>query len=287
MDDPLSFTPAQGLRKLTPQRQRDFIVALAASGLVSQAAQAIGVSVAALEKLRYDPAGASFRAAWDAARRAAKANGAFKRALHTARRGESALICHSVRPSTRTSRAAFIGPEPDADDPLLGFRPYFHARPRRNSITPDRQRAFISTLAATGSVTPAARSIGASLEALYKLRARKGAEQFASAWDKAVDCGIARLEDSALIRAIEGELRPVVRGGEVVAHYRTHNEALTMFMLRHRRPHRYGSESERSRAEAVLDEEEIIASINRKLDLMRERMQQAAALENGGDDGAG
>jgi hypothetical protein len=54
-------------------------------------------------------------------------------------------------------------------DPLLGFAPYLHKQPRRNSITPDRQRAFIAALAASGIVTQAARAIGASLEALYKI----------------------------------------------------------------------------------------------------------------------
>jgi hypothetical protein len=63
---------------------------------------------------------------------------------------------------------------PAEDDPLLGFVPVPHSRPRRNSITPDRQRAFIAALAA--------REIGASLEALYKLRNRPGAEGFRTAW---------------------------------------------------------------------------------------------------------
>ncbi|MEZ5744514.1 MAG: hypothetical protein R3D89_12530 [Sphingomonadaceae bacterium] len=56
-----------------------------------------------------------------------------------------------------TSRTAFLAEEPHEDDPLLGFAPYIHKQPRKNSITPDRQRAFIATLAATGIVTQAAR----------------------------------------------------------------------------------------------------------------------------------
>ena len=65
----------------------------------------------------------------------------------------SELIAKSVRPSRRTSATAFAGEVPDADDPLLGFAPYLHPHPRRNSITPAKQRAFIATLAATGIVT--------------------------------------------------------------------------------------------------------------------------------------
>ncbi|RVQ68850.1 hypothetical protein EKN06_01065 [Croceicoccus ponticola] len=297
--DPFPFTPVERAAhaRLTPARQRDFIAALAETGLVAVAALRIGVSVAALEKLRYAKGAGEFRAAWDAARGCERAKAARKGARGLSRgdagfggpgwgdagcgdwvgmegaglQGVARLACKSARPSRRTSYLAFAAEPPAPGDPLLGFAPYIHTAPRRNAIVPDRQRAFIAALAATGSVTQAAREIGASLEALYKLRARGGAEGFAKAWDKAVDAGMARLEDSALIRAMEGELRPVVSGGRVIGHYRRHNEALTMFMLRHRRAHRYGSERERSAAQE-LDEQEIIDSINRKLDQMRERM---------------
>ncbi|MGC1272030.1 MAG: hypothetical protein WA842_15670, partial [Croceibacterium sp.] len=74
------------------------------------------------------------------------------------------------RASLRTSYMAAPTCEVSPDDPLLGFAPVPHSRPRRNSITADRQRAFIEHLAATGIVRRAAKHIGASLEALYKLR---------------------------------------------------------------------------------------------------------------------
>ena len=149
------------------------------------------------------------------------------------------MQCASVRPYRRTSRTAFADLPPEPDDPLLSFAPYLHRAPRRNSITPDRQRDFIAMLAATGIVTQAARHIGASLEALYRLRNQPGAEGFAAAWEAAIDRGMARLEDCALERAILGEERPIVRGGEVVGTWRWHNSALLMFLLRQRRSKRY------------------------------------------------
>lgn len=88
------------------------------------------------------------------------------------------------------------------EDPLLDFAPYLHSRPRRNSITPDLQRAFVAHLAVTGIVASAAVHIGRSLEALYKLRARPGAEGFAEAWDEALGWGVLRLEDCAMERAL-------------------------------------------------------------------------------------
>ncbi len=82
-------------------------------------------------------------------------------------------------PRQATSLVAYApAPEPEDDDPLLAFAPYLHPSPRGNSITPDKQRKFIATLAASGIVSQAARAIGKSMEALYQLRHRPGAEGF-------------------------------------------------------------------------------------------------------------
>jgi hypothetical protein len=114
-------------------------------------------------------------------------------------------------PRQATSAVAFefVGLDLPDDDPLLDFWPYRHARPRRNSILPDVQRAFILALAETGIVTQAAARVGKSLEALYKLREKPGAEDFARAWDEALAWGVMRLEDCAMERAIaEGLSNP-------------------------------------------------------------------------------
>ena len=205
-----------------------------------------------------------------------------------AARGER-VTCASARPGRRTSRVAFVGEAPALGDPLLDFAPYQHKAPRRNSITPERQRAFIATLAATGIVTQAARSIGVSLEALYTLRQRAGAEGFAAAWEAAIDRGMARLEDCALERAIAGEERVVVSGGEVVATWRRYDTQLLVFLLRNRRAERYDvgapgraqmrAAAAEAAAEAEASEGEIIASINAKLDAMRDKMAAARADE--------
>ena len=217
----------------------------------------------------------------------------------------SKLTTTSPRPGRRTSRTAFTDLPPQPDDPLLGFAPYLHAAPRRNSITPDRQQAFIAALAASGIVTQAARQIGASLEALYRLRNQPGAEHFAAAWEAAIDRGIARLEDCALERAIAGEERLVMRGGEVVARWTRYDTGLLMFLLRQRRAGRWNSEGahfanlrpghpvfdrlkrewERQLAiEAAANHEEVIQSLNAKLELMRQRQLAAIARAAGGED---
>lgn len=145
-----------------------------------------------------------------------------------------------ARDGRRTSYIANPGPMPEADDPLLDFVPAPHSHPRRNSITADRQREFVAALAATGVVLQAAAHIGASPEALYALRHKPGAEGFAAAWDEAAERGFTRVEDSAVQRAIQGETRLVVSAGKLLGYERRHNESLVMFLLRNRRPDRYG-----------------------------------------------
>ncbi|MFM7348915.1 MAG: hypothetical protein ACKO01_05435 [Erythrobacter sp.] len=112
------------------------------------------------------------------------------------------LVNRRAIPRQATSRVAFAELGIPDDDPLLDFLPYCHKAPRGNSITPDVQRAFVHELAATGIVKQAATRVGKSLEALYKLRARPGAEDFARAWDEALEWGRLRLEDCAMERAI-------------------------------------------------------------------------------------
>ena len=101
-----------------------------------------------------------------------------------------------------TSRTAFREELFPDDDPLLDFLPYCHKQPRSNSITPEVQRAFIYHLAASGIVKQAATKVGKSIEALYKLRDRPGAEDFRRAWREALEWGRMRLEDCAMERAM-------------------------------------------------------------------------------------
>ena len=220
------------------------------------------------------------------------------------------VLCKSARPSRRTSRTAFQSEPPDPDDPLLGFAPYLHRAPRRNSITPERQRGFIASLAATGIVTQAARSIGASLEALYRLRNMPGAEGFAAAWEAVIDRGMARLEDCALERAIAGEERVVVSGGEVVARWTRYDTGLLQFLLRQGRSQRHNTGTahfanlrpghpvyERLKAEwtreAFGDEAEVLASIDKFIDEMRDRSRENETMiaewdrEDGNTEGCG
>ena len=122
---------------------------------------------------------------------------------------DTLLVNKRKHPRQATSRVAFAEMLIPDDDPLLDFLPYCHSRPRGNSITPEVQRAFIYQLAMTGIVKQAAIKVGKSIEALYKLREKPGAEDFRRAWDEALEWGRLRLEDCAMERAIaEGMHNP-------------------------------------------------------------------------------
>ena len=63
------------------------------------------------------------------------------------------------------------------------FRPV-PLRARADGWSEARQCGFLAALYVTGSVAAAARSVGMSRESAFRLRARKGAESFARAWDR-------------------------------------------------------------------------------------------------------
>ena len=117
-------------------------------------------------------------------------------------------------------------------------------RRRHDGWTIERQIAFIEKLADCGSVSAAARHVGMSRESARKLRRRLGARTFREAWDAALDCSYAEVEEAAMERSKKGVARPVFYKGEQVGEWRHHDERLTMFLLRFRRRHRFGAEAE-------------------------------------------
>lgn len=128
-------------------------------------------------------------------------------------------------------------PSPAAD--LLAFTPVPRQRMRRGGWSADRQRQFIALLAETGSVRAACRRLGVGEHHIYKLRGHPEAASFRAAWEAALDCGIARIEDTAMDRALYGVEAPVFYQGEKVGSRQVYNDRLLMFLLNNRAPHRF------------------------------------------------
>ncbi len=119
----------------------------------------------------------------------------------------------------------------EAEEPAIPFTPVPRQRQRRNGWTDQRQREFISALAKCGSVSAAAKSIGMTSRSAYRLLDADGADEFARAWDEALDIGMERLRCDALERAIAGAWVPVYRRGKLVKVEHRKSDRLAIAML--------------------------------------------------------
>lgn len=115
-------------------------------------------------------------------------------------------------------------------------------RVRHDGWTVERQRAFIATLADTGSVREAAATAGMSVVSAYALRRAPGAAGFNRAWAMALQSASQILADVAYERALYGDDDPVYdEAGHVVHIRKKRSERLLMFLLRAHQPHIYGN----------------------------------------------
>src|SRR3954452_9955258 len=132
-----------------------------------------------------------------------------------------------------------IDPSERVPAPQIPFEPV-PVRPRHDGWTAERQIRFIEALAATKCVDEACRRVGMSDTSAYELRYRPCGHAFAKAWELALEAQLDRVDQSAVERSINGVARPIFYKGEQVGEWRQHDERLTMFLLRSRRPARYG-----------------------------------------------
>ena len=100
--------------------------------------------------------------------------------------------------------------------------------------TKPKMAEFLRQLAATQSVTAAAKAVGMSRNSAYKLRNRLKGQPFDIAWEAAFRHGYDNLAHSALELALEGEEVPHYHKGELVGTHRKRNPALIVQLLRMR-----------------------------------------------------
>jgi hypothetical protein len=98
---------------------------------------------------------------------------------------------------------------------------------------------FLRQLAATHSVSAAAKSVGMSRVSAYRLRNRLKGQPFDIAWEAAFRQGYDNLAHAALDRAVNGVEVPHYCNGELVGTSRKFDERLTVAMLAMR--NRYGA----------------------------------------------
>jgi hypothetical protein len=139
-------------------------------------------------------------------------------------------------------------------------------RSRHDGWTAERQTAFIEALAESACVEEACRRVGMSDSSAYRLRRHPEGALFREAWDAALDYGIHRLEQAALSRALNGVARPIFRSGEQVGEWRYYDERLTMFLLKSRRPARFGKWMDKLLPPDLLPQGEADYDLHAKLD---------------------
>jgi hypothetical protein len=119
----------------------------------------------------------------------------------------------------------------EPDPPLIEFTSVPRQRRRRVGWTEERQRGFIAALAECGSVSRAARAVGMTSRSAYRLMDSDGADDFARAWDQAIDIGIERVRAEALRRALNGSAVAVYRRGKLIRVETRFNDRLAIALL--------------------------------------------------------
>jgi hypothetical protein len=119
----------------------------------------------------------------------------------------------------------------DAAEPHLPASALVPVTPRQDGWTPQKQRAFIETLADTGSVTAAAGAVGMSPSGAYRLRRRTDARAFDAAWEAALGRFMDQLIPAAMDRALNGTVRDKYYHGEVVGTETVFHEKLMIWLL--------------------------------------------------------
>ena len=107
----------------------------------------------------------------------------------------------------------------------------------RPQASQDCIKSFLDELAESGAVAIAAERAGLHRSTLYTLRRRN--KDFAARWDVALQLGLDRLQDFAVVRATVGDETPVWRGGQQVGAVRRPDSRLLQFLLKAHRPEVY------------------------------------------------
>jgi len=149
-------------------------------------------------------------------------------------------------------------------------------KPKGERAPEEWRTAFLDTLSRTSNISAAARA--AKVDASMVYRTRRSDPVFAKAWYQALCDGYDLLELELLRRLRMGDTE-----NPTAKRKRKYDNATAFRLLSAHR-----DAVSKARAEqGQMNEEDIIASINAKIDMMRERMKEAAANDTGVATGSG
>ena len=127
------------------------------------------------------------------------------------------------------------------------------------------QQTFLNHLSCSGNITASAQMAGRPRQYFYRCQQRDPA--FAQAWAHALEEAADRLELEAVRRAVEGVETAQFYRGEQIGTIRHYSDALLMFLLKARRPDRFGTGISACMDDAKKNDqlEEVRREIERKL----------------------
>jgi hypothetical protein len=111
------------------------------------------------------------------------------------------------------------------------------ARTVRTVEKGDWKVPFLAELARTGVVLTACKKARIGRTTAYKIRDED--EEFAAAWDAALDDAADEMEEEAHRRAVKGVLKPVYQGGKKVGSIREYSDTLLIFLLKGAKPEKF------------------------------------------------
>lgn len=104
-------------------------------------------------------------------------------------------------------------------------------RRRHDGWSRRKMALFLRELAASQSVSQAARSVGMSRQSAYDLRNRLGGTPFALGWEVALEAGLQQLAHALMERALHGEEVQHYYHGELVGTSRRHDNRLAIWLM--------------------------------------------------------
>jgi hypothetical protein len=143
-----------------------------------------------------------------------------------------------------------------------------HRQP--DGAPPGWQEVFLAQLRETGNVSAAARAAGTCRSRCYEWRRRDQA--FAADWADALEEAADRLEMEAFRRAVKGVDEDRFFQGSVVGEVTRYSDSLLMFLLRARRPERFGPRQMPENADTgVENDDRYVAELSRRMEAVCDR----------------
>jgi len=111
----------------------------------------------------------------------------------------------------------------------------------RSAATAEAKVVFLKALSDGGSIAGAARACDRATRTVYDWRDRD--QNFAEAWDEALQRAVAVLEQEAWRRAVQGVPEPLVSGGKILGTVQRYSDPLLKTLLAAHRPEKYAKPS--------------------------------------------